>query len=37
MALRALRAQLKAWRHDRTLRIHTRAIIVVERLTRAAT
>ena len=37
MALRALRTQLKAWRHDRTLRVHTRAIIVVERLTRAAT
>jgi hypothetical protein len=37
MALKVLRAQLKAWRHDRTLRIHTRAIIVVERLTRAAT
>jgi hypothetical protein len=36
-ALKGLRAQLRAWRHDRTLRIHTRAIIVVERLTRAAT
>jgi len=36
IALKALRAQLKAWRHDRALRIHTRAIIVVERLTRAA-
>jgi hypothetical protein len=37
MALKGLRTQLKAWRHDRTLRVHTRAIIVVERLTRAAT
>jgi hypothetical protein len=37
MALKGLRAQLKAWRHDRTLRVHTRAIIVVERLNRAAT
>ena len=25
-----LRAQLKAWRHDRSLRFHSRAIIVVE-------
>jgi hypothetical protein len=33
-ALQALRAQLRAWRHDRTLRFHTRSIIVVERLAR---
>ncbi len=31
-ALHTLRAQLRAWRHDRTLRFHTRSIIVVERL-----
>jgi hypothetical protein len=31
-ALKTLRAQLKAWRHDRTLRFHMRSIIVVERL-----
>ena len=31
-ALRKLRSQLRAWRHDRTLRFHTRSIIVVERL-----
>ena len=31
-ALRKLRLQLRAWRHDRGLRFHTRAIIVVERL-----
>ncbi len=30
-ALQALRAQLKAWRNDRTLRFHVRSIIVVER------
>ena len=30
-ALGALRAQLSAWRHDRTLAFHSRAIIVVER------
>ena len=29
-ALRTLRSQLRAWRHDRTLRFHSRAIIVVE-------
>ena len=29
-ALARLRAQLKAWRHDRALRFHSRAIIVVE-------
>ena len=37
VALKGLRAQLRTWRHDRTLRVHTRAIIVVERITRAAT
>jgi hypothetical protein len=31
-ALRKLRAQLRAWRHDRRLRFHARSIIVVERL-----
>lgn len=31
-ALQKLRAQLRAWRHDRTLRFHSRSIIVVERL-----
>jgi hypothetical protein len=31
-ALEALRAQLRAWRHDQSLRFHTRSIIVVERL-----
>ena len=31
-ALLKLRAQLRAWRHDRTLRFHSRSIIVVERL-----
>ena len=31
-ALRKLRAHLRAWRHDRTLRFHSRSIIVVERL-----
>jgi hypothetical protein len=35
LALKGLRAQLKAWRHDRSLRFHSRAIIVVERLNRA--
>jgi hypothetical protein len=30
-ALMDLHAHLRAWRHDRALRIHTRAIIVVER------
>jgi hypothetical protein len=36
-ALRELRSQLRAWRHDSTLRFHTRAIIVVERLPRSGT
>ena len=31
-ALQKLRAQLRVWRHDRSLRFHTRSIIVVERL-----
>ena len=31
-ALQQLRAQLRSWRHDRSLRFHTRSIIVVERL-----
>jgi hypothetical protein len=31
-ALKNLRAQLRALRHDRALRFHTRSIIVVERL-----
>ena len=31
-ALQTLRAQLRTWRHDRTLRFHSRSIIVVERL-----
>ena len=31
-ALRRLRAQLRTWRHDRALRFHARAIIVVERV-----
>ena len=31
-ALSALLAQLRVWRHDRALRFHTRAIIVVERI-----
>ena len=35
-ALRMLRTQLRIWRHDRTLRFHSRAIIVVERLLRDA-
>jgi hypothetical protein len=30
-ALTRLRAQLRTWRRDRTLRFHSRAIIVVER------
>jgi hypothetical protein len=29
-ALRKLRSQLRIWRHDRALRFHSRAIIVVE-------
>jgi hypothetical protein len=36
LALKGLRAQLKAWRYDRSLRFHLRAIIVVERLHRAS-
>lgn len=31
-AVKALRSQLTRWRHDRALRFHTRAIIVVERV-----
>jgi hypothetical protein len=31
-ALMDLRSQLRIWRHDRTLRFHTRTIIVVERI-----
>jgi hypothetical protein len=31
-ALQTLRGQLRSWRHDRTLRFHSRSIIVVERL-----
>ena len=31
-ALQTLRAQLRTWRRDRTLRFHSRSIIVVERL-----
>jgi hypothetical protein len=34
VALQSLRAQLRKWRHDRTLRFHARSIIVVERLSR---
>ena len=33
-ALQTLRSRLRIWRHDRTLRFHSRAIIVVERLLR---
>ena len=33
-ALQTLRAQLRTWRHDRTLRFHSRSIIVVERLSK---
>ena len=33
-ALRNLRVQLRTWRRDPTLRLHTRSIIVVERLSR---
>ena len=33
-ALGQLRAQLRAWRRDRSLRFHSRAIIVVERIGR---
>jgi hypothetical protein len=35
-ALLQLRGQLRTWRHDRTLRFHTRSIIVVERLSARA-
>ena len=35
-ALRGLRAQLRGWRHDRTLRFHSRSIIVAERLSARA-
>ena len=35
-ALKTLRVQLRAWRHDRTLRFHSRSIIVVERLSAVA-
>jgi hypothetical protein len=35
-ALQTLRAQLRAWRVDRTLRFHTESIIVVEHLPRRA-
>ncbi len=31
-AVKGLRSQLTRWRHDRALRFHTRAIIVVERV-----
>jgi hypothetical protein len=31
-ALGALREQLSAWRHDRSLRFHSRSVIVVERV-----
>lgn len=31
-ALQTLRGQLRTWRHDQTLRFHSRSIIVVERL-----
>jgi hypothetical protein len=33
-ALQALRSQLRAWRHDRSLKFHSRSIIVVERLSK---
>lgn len=35
-ALRTLRAQLRAWRHDRSLRFHAQSIIVVEHVPRRA-
>jgi hypothetical protein len=35
-ALLTLRAQLRSWRHDRSLRFHMRSIIVVERLSTRA-
>jgi hypothetical protein len=34
-ALQTLRAQLRAWRYDRSLRFHSRSIVVVERLSRS--
>jgi hypothetical protein len=34
-ALQALRAQLRTWRHDRSLKFHSRSIVVVERLSKA--
>lgn len=34
--LERMRSQLAAWRHDRSLAFHTRAIVVVERIRRAA-
>jgi len=33
-ALQALRSQLRSWRHDRSLKFHSRSIIVVERLSK---
>jgi hypothetical protein len=36
-ALRSLRDQLRTWRHDRSLRFHSRSIIVVERLSKRRT
>ena len=35
-ALRKLRVQLRTWRNDRSLRFHTRSIIIVERLSAKA-
>ncbi len=35
-ALQKLRAHLRGWRTDKTLRFHTRSIIVVERLSKQA-
>ncbi len=35
-ALQKLRAHLRSWRTDKTLRFHTRSIIVVERLSKQA-
>ena len=34
-ALQTLRAQLRAWRYDRSLKFHTRSILVVERLAKS--
>jgi hypothetical protein len=36
-ALRALREELRSWRHDRSLRFHYRSIIVVERVSKRRT